>query len=453
MEQISLRQLIEFIDCVASKDFAFDGYITQVTLDSRKVSNHTLFIAVKGDNHDGHDYVKNVVTNSTSYALVNENYPDELPNLIRVKDTTLALGEISANYRQMFQIPVVAITGSNGKTTVKEMLRSVCNKQFGVEHVLATSGNLNNHWGMPQTLLQLNKNHQVAIIEMGMNHTGEIDYLTNLAKPTIAVINNVLFAHAGFFRDVASIAKAKGEIYHGLTDDGIACIDISNKFAESWLENDIKTQRIFQYGNRATECYIDKLDDDKATYVTPLGILDIKLQILGKHNYINALTVIALAINIGCSLASIKSGLENYTGFKGRLEQKKSYNGALIIDDTYNANPDSVRAALDAIKNLPKPHWFILGDLKELGEREIQFHHEIGEYINSVTIDQLITVGNLAQYAAEKYSRTKIHFDKNDDVVQYCIDNLPSNATLLVKGSNSTKLYDVVEKLTSHSEV
>lgn len=446
MERLDIITLVKSCNGEISGNFNESCHIDSITLDSRKVIQNCLFVAIKGDNHDGHDYVAKVVEDKSNFALVSNDFISDLPNLIRVPNTTIALGAISSFYRNQFKIPVVAITGSNGKTTVKEMLKSVCSYEYGDEYVLATSGNLNNHWGMPQTLLQLSSTHKVAIIEMGINHAGELDYLTKLAKPTVAVVNNVMFAHAGHFNGLADIANAKGEIYHGLVD-GIACVDMSNQFALSWLSNDIDTKNIYKYGTLETECYIKSLGINSALYHTSLGDLEVKLKLLGQHNYKNALTVIALALNLGCSLQSIKLGLESYSGYKGRLESKTAFNGALIIDDTYNANPDSVHAAISAIQNLPKPHWFIFGDLKELGDNEISYHKDIGEFADQNLIDKLITVGNLSKYAYENFQGEKIHFSTNEDVVKYCTSHLPKHATLLVKGSNSMKLFDIVNEL------
>lgn len=446
MERLDIIALAQSCNGEVSGNFNKSCNIESITLDSRKVIQNCLFIAIKGDNHDGHDYVAKVVEDKSNFALVSNDFIPDLPNLIRVADTTIALGAISSFYRNQFKIPVVAITGSNGKTTVKEMLKSVCSYEYGDEHVLATSGNLNNHWGMPLTLLELSSEHKVAIIEMGMNHAGELEYLTKLAKPTIAVVNNVMFAHAGYFNGLADIANAKGEIYHGLAD-GIACVDMSNQFAFNWLSNDVEAKNIYKYGTESTECYIKSLGSDYSIYHTSLGDLEIRLKVLGQHNYNNALTVIALALNLGCSLQSIKLGLERYSGYKGRLERKNAFNGALIIDDTYNANPDSVHAAISAIEHLPKPHWFIFGDLKELGDNEILYHKEVGEFANQHQIDKLITVGNLSKHASDNFHGEKIHFRTNEDVVKYCTSHLPKHATLLVKGSNSMRLFDIVNEL------
>jgi UDP-N-acetylmuramoyl-tripeptide--D-alanyl-D-alanine ligase len=300
---------------------------------------------------------------------------------------------------------------------------------------------------MPLTLLEMSDNHKVAVIEMGMNHSGELDYLSKLASPSHAVVNNVLFAHAGHFNGLEDIAKAKGEIYHGLANDGLACVDMSSEFAKMWLENDIKIKNIFEFGRAESKCYIKNIDIDSATYVTPLGELQVSLKVLGKHNYINALTVIALAVNLGCSLADIKNGLEGYTGYKGRLERKVAFNDAIIIDDTYNANPDSVKAALSAIQIFNQEKWFIFADLKELGADEENIHINLTKDIQHNDITKLITVGKLAKLTSDNFSGDKLHFETNDDVVKYCMSHLPNNVVLLVKGSNSMRLFDIVNQI------
>ena len=446
MQNIAIKQILGYLSATTSSEFNYDGLISGVVIDSRQVQSDVLFVAIAGDNQDGHDYVKNIVLNNNCFALVNKNFTEKLPNLIYVDDPVLALGQLAARYSNGFTIPVVAITGSNGKTTVKEMLRNILQLKHGIEKVLVTAGNLNNHLGVPLTLCKLNTCHQVAVIEMGMNHSGEIDYLANLVKPTIAAINNVLLAHAGHFNGISGIAKAKGEIYHGL-GDGVACVNVSSEFANLWLEQDITTQQVFSYGAADTRCYIKQITLQSAIYVTPLGEVEICLQILGQHNYFNALTVLVLAINLGCNLTEIKLGLDNYAGYKGRLEQKVAFNGAIIIDDTYNANPDSVKSALSAIQVFKQVKWFIFADLKELGSDEIEIHQKLVKEIAAANINKLITVGNLAKQTSDKFAGDKLHFENNEDVVEYCLENLPQDALLLVKASNSMRLFDIVNKI------
>jgi UDP-N-acetylmuramoyl-tripeptide--D-alanyl-D-alanine ligase len=276
-----------------------DLVITNVAIDSRNATNGSLFVAIIGENNDGHDYVFNLVTKYQAAALVNKHSIGEFnnaknnglnqPNLIYVNDTVKALGELAHNYRQRFMLPVIGITGSNGKTTVKEMLKSICSVKFGEEYVLATTGNLNNHLGVPLTLLALENKHQVAIIEMGMNHSGELDYLTKIVKPTAAVVNNVMLAHAGFFNDLTDIARAKGEIYNSLGVDGIAYVNVSIPEHVLWIKKLEQQQtKYVKYGNKDSGYFVEKLTLKSGAnafrIITPNDEIEINLPILGKHN-------------------------------------------------------------------------------------------------------------------------------------------------------------------------
>ena len=442
---LSLKEVASMCGGVLSSDSNPLQLIINVVIDSREVVFGTLFVAIKGEKQDGHDYVAACFSQGAAAALVSVGESINLPNLIYVDDTVKALGLLAHNYRLKFNIPLVGITGSNGKTTVKEMLKSICEREFGKQHVLATTGNLNNHLGVPLTLLKLNPEHKVAIIEMGMNHAGELTYLSNLAKPSIAVVNNVLLAHAGFFADLNDIAKAKGEIYSGLGSDGIACINQASPFAHLWHHHPAKT---ISFATPGSICYLSHSGSNgEITLTTSAGEITTNLQVLGEHNKANAVTAVTLALLLNCNLYNISQGLASYTGYKGRLEKKTAFNDALIIDDSYNANPDSVKAAILAISELPKPHWFIFADLKELGKFTDPAHEEIGLFAANNGIDYLLTVGELSKTTNSVFKGSKMHFESNQDIVEYCKENLPKGATLLVKGSNSMHLAQVVAKL------
>jgi UDP-N-acetylmuramoyl-tripeptide--D-alanyl-D-alanine ligase len=490
--------------------------VNQVVIDSRQVTvpqcnddshnssqnnSGTLFVAIIGETQDGHKFVNQSIANGAVACLVSHlhestNFSSSTgslnansstiathSNFIVVSDTTKALGLLAANYRKLFNIPVVAITGSNGKTTVKEMLRSICNIEFGADHVLATEGNLNNHWGLPLTLLRLDNQHKVAILEMGMNHAGELDYLSNMAKPTIAIVNNAMRAHVEFFKNVEDVAKAKGEIYHGLMVNGIACINISDPLCDIWKAA-ADRKNIFAYrtvDNKAnkhdvkhdSQCYLKDVSPDGTLTIVALDSeFSVKLQVLGGHNQANAIAVTALAINIGCGIDSIRQGLESFTGYKRRLERKMAFNGGLIIDDSYNANPDSVKAAILAIQTLPQPYWFIFGDLGELGAMAETWHREIGEFARDNNISTLLTIGELAKIGGDSFTAQFIqknienivsiekkqhghnvnnlqhlHFADNQAIIDYCREHLPNKVTLLIKGSRSMKLDTIVDAL------
>ncbi|MBY0378960.1 MAG: UDP-N-acetylmuramoyl-tripeptide--D-alanyl-D-alanine ligase, partial [Burkholderiales bacterium] len=255
--QLSLNQIAIMCNGVLTDGSNGALIVNHVAIDSHELEQGSLFIAIIGHTNDGHKFVHESLQNGAVGAIVNQSSKLALPNLIIVEDTTIAIGLFAKNYRDMFDISVVAITGSNGKTTIKEMLKRICEIEYGVDYVLASRGSFNNHWGMPLSLLQLNTKHKVAILEMGMNHHGELDYLSKIAKPTIAVVNNVLMSHAGFFKDLSDIAYAKGEIYNGLTDNGTALINKSVQFADIW-QDQLKHQncRIIEYGTLDTTCYL-----------------------------------------------------------------------------------------------------------------------------------------------------------------------------------------------------
>ncbi|MFN8769551.1 MAG: UDP-N-acetylmuramoyl-tripeptide--D-alanyl-D-alanine ligase [Neisseriaceae bacterium] len=456
--QLTLEQASSMCDGELSSNSDASFIITNVVIDSREVIFGSLFIAIIGESNDGHRYVYDTLSKYKCAAIVNQTSNLDFPNLIKVNDTTKAIGQLASKYRDMFDIPIVAITGSNGKTTIKEMFYQVCKVEYGEKKVLASKNSFNNQWGMPLTLLQLNSEHEVAILEMGMNHHGELDYLTRIAKPTIAVVNNVLLSHAGFFKGLEDIAKAKGEIYNGLVAGGVALINNNIPYSNIWQEN-LKQQnvKIVNFGDETSGIYLKEYNDVGDTIIsTPDRDIKLHLQVIGYHNQQNAITVTALALQLGCSTVSIVKGLESFTAYKHRLEQRRCFNGALIIDDSYNANPDSVKAAILAIKNLPKPHWLILGDLAELGDYSSDQHMEIGKFAYENEIDMLLTIGELTFISGNAYIAEKLenleqiqwtHYNSHDEIVKYCKDNLPSNATLLIKGSNSMKLWQIADNL------
>ena len=447
---LSLAKIASMCGGVLSAGSNPDLVINNVVIDSRLAKHGTLFVALMGENHDGHDFVRDCLIDNSCAALVRHDLG--LPNLICVADTTIALGLIAHNYRLQFNIPIVAITGSNGKTTVKEMLSNICRVEFGSDHVLATFGNLNNHLGMPLTLLNLNSQHRVAILEMGMNHSGELHYLSHLANPSIAVVNNAMLVHAEFFQSIKDIAIAKGEIYNGIIDGGIACINESSEFASLWhslVNSEGDKIKTLGFGTAGSFCYLKSSDSNgRIVLATKSSDISCRLQVLGEHNKLNALTATVLALQLGCKLTSITEGLSSYAGYKGRLEKKQAFNNALIIDDSYNANPDSVKAAIIAIRDLPKPHWFVFADLGELGEFMHKSHQEIAVFAKEHGIDVLLTTGENTKITHANFSGIKMHFTSSQDIVEYCRQNLPANATLLVKGSHSMNMAYVVNKLT-----
>ncbi|MGB8599103.1 MAG: UDP-N-acetylmuramoyl-tripeptide--D-alanyl-D-alanine ligase, partial [Burkholderiales bacterium] len=321
-----------------------------VSTDSRKLNPGDLFVALAGEKFDGHDYLDTAAKSGAVAALVHKPVADSPIPLIICKDTLAALGQLAAYWRGKFGLPLVALTGSNGKTTVKEMLAGIlrihCDSEGGV---LATEGNLNNHIGMPLTLLKLRPQHRYAVIEMGMNHEGEINYLTNIAKPQVALVNNAQRAHVGEVGGLEAVARAKGEIFSGLKMDGTAIINADDPSEPLWKSQARKYRKLtfgltqpaditakFQLNATGTPIQVH----------TPRGDFSTLLMVPGEHNARNALAACAAAIALEVPLPSIARGLTQFSGVKGRLQRKPGINGADIIDDTYNANPDSAHAAI-----------------------------------------------------------------------------------------------------------
>lgn len=424
--------------------------VHDIVINSKSVQHGSLFVAIKGEAKDGHDFIDDAVNNGAKTIIVFKNYIDFIANVtyVIVEDTTKALGDIAHHYRMMFDIPVIGITGSNGKTTVKEMLRSICAIEYGEENVLATKNSLNNQWGMPLTLLALRKNHKIAIIEMGMNHFGELTYLSKIAVPTLAVINNVNAAHLGNFTSLDDIAKAKGEIYSNIYKNGIALIRADSEYCDYWT-NLITNPKIHikYFGTFGSKYYIKSINNNTSILNIDNEEITIKLNLLGQHNHQNVLTAITIASIFNIKVVNMIAGISNYKGYKSRLEIKNGFNGIKIVDDSYNANPDSVKAAILAIKDLAKPHWFILGNLNELGIFSADKHREIGLFAKEHGIDRLITIGDDTIYAVESFGENASIFEDKDKIIHYCRNNLPATGVLLIKASNSLKLWEIADAL------
>ncbi len=439
-----------------------------VSTDSRSIVAGELFIALRGENFDGHDFVRQVIEQGATGALVDETWlaqqgPDLALPLIGVADTRLALGTLAAVWRRRFPIPLIGVTGSNGKTTVKEMCAAILREQVRLDGfdpalaVLATTGNLNNDIGVPLMLLRLRPAHRAAVIEMGMNHPGEIDYLTRIAAPTVALVNNAQRAHLEGLGSLAGVARAKGEIFNGLPRDGAAVINADDAQAGLWRElaGAAGIARVIGFG-------IEQEAEVRATcqplafgsrlvVATPQGALDIELKVPGLHNARNALAAAAATLAAGASLAAVSAGLAGYAGVKGRLQRRAAENGALLIDDTYNANPDSMRAAIDVLAALPGKKIFVLGDMGEVGAQSGQFHDEIGGYAKSMGVDRLLALGEHAAAAVRNFGAGATHFKNAAALVEALRPQLDANTTVLVKGSRFMRMERVADAIESKS--
>ena len=428
------------------EDIVFHGCST----DSRTIEKGNLFIALEGEYFDGHQYISVAEKKGASSLIVDRETPNTKP-FIKVNNTRLAMGLLAKSWREKITIPLIAITGSNGKTTVKEMATSILST---VSSVHATSGNLNNDIGVPKTLFGLNKNHNYAVIEMGANSLGEIEWLSKISSPNVAVITQCAPAHLEGFKNIESVAKAKAEIYLGLQSSGTAIINADDVYADFWRNSCKQINQItFGISSKSADVRAEKIescaDDLSVRFVLVTGndSVEICLPIYGEHNVMNALAAAACCKSLNISLQSIKNGLENIRSIKGRLEIKIGKKQARIIDDTYNANPTSLDAAIDALCSFNGSHYIVLGDMGELGDKAKMFHKEVGVLAKKKNIDGLFTIGELSVNASDNFGKGAFHFDNYDDLGKSLIKILDKDNTILVKGSRSMKMECVVSSL------
>ncbi len=433
-----------------SGDCRFDG----VSIDSRNITPGQLFVALTGPRFDGHDYLNDVAAKGAAGALVEREVAGAaLPQLL-VADTRLALGQLGALNRCAFDKPVAAITGSSGKTTVKELLAGVLRTRGPV---LATRGNLNNDFGAPLTLLELAPEHTAAVIELGASRVGEIAYTVALTKPHVAVINNAGTAHVGEFGGPEKIVEAKGEILEGLDAAGTAVLNLDDKAFETWrIRADGRKVLTFAVLNAAADFHASHIAVDARgcpsfTLHTPQGSAPVQLNLLGNHNVANALAAAAAAHALGVSLAGIASGLGAVQPVKGRTVAQLAGNGMRVIDDTYNANPSSINAAVDLLKGFAGRKVLVLGDIGELGDWAEQGHREVGAYAVG-KVDALYAVGPNMAHAVSAFGNGAQHFATQGELIQaLTAAEQDPQTTLLIKGSRSAVMENVVAALCGSS--
>ena len=424
-----------------------------VSIDSRNVSAGSLFVALRGEVFDAHDFLTQVAEKGVA-AVVVEEVPEgwSLPALV-VPNTLVALGQIANYWRRQFSMPVIGVTGSNGKTTVKEMIAAILASAHGEEGRLATRGNLNNEIGVPLTLFRMEAKQQSAVIEMGMNHPGEIGRLVAIAEPTIAMVNNAQREHQEFMHTVEAVARENGAVLAGLPADGVAVFPHGDEFTPIWeelsagrrmirfgLTKDAEVSCTFRAGDFGSEMFITIRPVDG---VEPEQFF-VNLQAAGEHNVRNALAAVACTYVAGIALEKIKLGLDTFAPVSGRLQKKAAANGAVVIDDTYNANPDSVRAAIDVLSKAAAPRVLVLGDMGEVGTQGREFHEEIGAYAHSKGIEQVLATGELASHMKGDAIR---HFEQFGDLLAAVEAAVAPNATVLIKGSRFMKMERVVQHL------
>lgn len=410
-------------------------------------------MALRGERFDAHDFLAEVATSGAA-AVLAEKVPQEYPlPALLVPDTRVALGEIAAYWRRQFAIPVIGVTGSNGKTTVKEMIASILAAEFGADNYLATRGNLNNDIGVPLTLFRMDGEQKAAVIELGMNHPGEIAQLAAIAQPTVALVNNAQREHQEFMASVEAVAQENGSVISALPADGIAVFPADDPYSPLWrsLAKASGKRKILTFGlslDANVSCtYVPQAFGSAMTVRVGQREFSLRLAAAGAHNVRNALAAIACALAIGIHKRAIVQGLESFVPVNGRLQHKRGRNGATVIDDTYNANPDSVKAAIDVLALAPAPRVLVLGDMGEVGSEGRKFHEEIGAYASGRGIDHLLTLGELAASAANAFGARARHHDSVDTLNEAVSTLVTPHTTVLVKGSRFMRMERVVQHL------
>ena len=446
---MSLREAATAIGArFVGEDVRFDS----VSTDSRTLERGALFIALRGERFDGRQFIGAAKERGAAAAVVED--PDasqaELPFLV-VENSRLALGRLAAHWRGRFDIPLVAVIGSNGKTTVKEMIAAILREHFGETRALATEGNLNNDIGLPLTLLRLRRNHRAAVVELGVNHPGETATLAAVASPTVALINNAQREHQEFMKGVAEVAREHGAVFAAMRPEGTGVINADDEFSGYWRGllagrriRDFGLEKPAQVGGRHRFTHFGSEIDLR----TPQGATRVELHVDGRHNVLNALAAAACALAAGASLEAVARGLAAFRPVGGRMQRRTASSGTKLIDDSYNANPDSVRAAIDVLAAEGGAKVLLLGDMGEVGERGAEFHLEIGHYARERGIDRLLAVGELSSACVAAFGEGARHFATVEALISAAQAELRPRTTMLVKGSRFMRMERVVAALT-----
>ncbi|KAF6663814.1 UDP-N-acetylmuramoyl-tripeptide--D-alanyl-D-alanine ligase [Pantoea sp. EKM101V] len=429
--------------------YGSDLTLNEVTTDTRKVTAGSLFVALVGERFDAHDFVGDAIANGAQALLVSQHLSVAVPQVV-VEDTRLAFGRLGAWVRQQSTARVVALTGSSGKTSVKEMTAAIL-RQCG--ETLYTAGNLNNDYGVPMTLLRLAPEHQYAVIELGANHQGEIAYTTDLVRPESALVNNLAAAHLEGFGSLAGVAKAKGEIFQGLPPHGIAILNAESNDWPKWQAN-LQDKTVWRFAPQAAGCDFSARDIRIAqdgthfVMVTPRGEVEIVLPLPGRHNIANALAAAALALSVDAPLSAVQQGLKSLQSVPGRLFPVRLSAQQLLLDDSYNANVGSMTAAVQVLSEMPGYRVLVAGDMAELGDETEQCHREVGEAARDAGIDRVLTTGRFSHFISES-SKAGEHFSDKTALTERLRQLLSehSEITVLIKGSRSAAMEQVVQSL------
>jgi UDP-N-acetylmuramoyl-tripeptide--D-alanyl-D-alanine ligase len=425
--------------------------VARVHSDTRTLQAGDLFVAIQGERFDANDFIGQAQAKGAVAALAHRGRIPAGFSGLEVDDSKLALGQLAAAWRARFAIPLIAVTGSNGKTTVTQMVASIL-RAWQPDATLATQGNLNNDIGLPLTLLRLDASHKVGVIELGMNHPGEIDYLAKIARPTVALVNNAQREHQEFMATVKAVALENGSVFNAMDDRGVAVYPAGEEFTALWAGLAAPRASI-TFGDQGADIGLAgsewKQGHWAVSVATPAGRLAYDLHIAGRHNVRNSMAAAACALAAGAPLEAIARGLQAFTPVQGRsraLEVKIAGRGITLVDDTYNANPDSARAAIDVLAELPGPRLLVLGDMGEVGDQGPQFHAEVGDYARERRIDMLFTLGMQAEGMGGR------HFEDVEALNAAVLEQLPRVASVLVKGSRFMKMERVVQAIAVHEQ-
>ena len=444
---------------ISGPDGAASRRFSRVLTDSRTVQPGDLFVALKGERFDAHDFLADVVARGAAAVLV-EREPDAalgIPAIV-VPGTRLGLGQLAAGWRRRFSLPAVAVTGSNGKTTVKEMIAAIFAAAVGEGARLATGGNLNNDIGLPLTVLRLSAAHRLAVLELGMNHPGETVYLAGIAQPTVAVVTNAQREHQEFMVNVEAVAHEHAAAIAALPADGVAVFPLDaeggGEHAGIWRQA-AGARRVLSFGLDArADVRADVALDDGVQVMqvrAPDAAFEVRLSVLGTHNVRNALAAIACALGAGVGIEAIQAGLAGFAAVKGRLQVKHATGGTLVIDDSYNANPDSVRAAIDVLAGFAAPRLLVLGDMGEVGDQGPAFHTEIGAYAHARGIEALWATGEAMVHTVQAFGMGARHFERAEDLAQALVEDkdgtVAGASAVLIKGSRFMRMERMVDAL------
>jgi len=441
MIKMGLERAAKLLHCKgAQPDIEFSG----ITSDSRQVVPGMLFAALPGQTVDGHDYIPQAIERGAVAVLVSRDTDTGVPSL-RVDDVLAALGVLAAFWRGECPARVVGITGSNGKTTVKEMVASIL-RQAG--KVLATRGNYNNELGLPLTIFQLDKTHDYAVLEMGASNMGDIAYLAGIARPEVGVITNIGPAHLQGFKSLQGVALGKGEMFAALPTGGAAIINAAEPWVDTWLELNKAGRVIYFNGDGDSHMQVHHVGDG-VVVSTPVGEFSLQLPLPGLHNLTNALAATAVCLALEIPLTLIKTGLEAVQPVPGRLSLKQASRGWTVIDDTYNANPASLYAALQVLASQNGERWLVMGDMKELGSDSRKLHAELGDAARSLGVKRLFAVGEASEATVDAFGDHAVHFESREGLIDALRAELRPGVTCLVKGSRSMGMEHVVAAISN----